>query len=295
MIGCKNTQILKYRVRGKEEEMNNQEIHDTVQQTILKSKGNDMDQKNLYSIILEFQAENSATLPAAMGYQTHGLFHTLMRNIDPKLPESLHAQSGYRPFTVSWLMSEKQREQEDVFLEQGKCYQLRITLLDGGTIWQRLRTYFLEAGPLSVRLGGAKLLFRRMLSTASTDSTGWVNSTDWETLVTLPAAHTITIHFTSPTAAQLKERTFELLPKPQWIWESLRLDWNTYAPHHYHFDKDTLQTWIAEHVVMGHCSLRVVVLQFPKYVQKGFLGTCQYLTFRLSEIKGTPTLRGAAS
>src|SRR5215472_19198683 len=153
----------------------------------------------LYSIILELSCTNKATLPSTTGHQAHALFLNLVNQIDPALATRLHDEPNYRPFTVSPLKGAKERDRY-LQLEAGKVYRLRITLLDGGSLWHCLSQRFLEAPNISLQLGEATFILSRVISTPSTDPTGWAGYTDWQTLANTPAQRSITIHFDSPTA-----------------------------------------------------------------------------------------------
>ncbi len=236
----------------------------------------------LYSVLFELRAKQDATLPATMGHQAHALFLNLIAMFDLALSQQLHNEHGYRPFTVSSLVGVQARGGK-ILLRRGQAYYLRVTLLDGGTIWHRLCTHFLEAGPIAVSLSSAELQLTRMLSTPSADTTGWVNVSDWHTLATLPAKRLIRLYFASPTAFHMGDREFLLFPESLPLWESLLRVWNAYAPQRYQMDKEMIRTCIAGDISTEGCELHTETLHFPKYVQKGFLGTCQYTVQKHAE------------
>ena len=229
----------------------------------------------LYSIILELAAITDATLPATMGHQAHGLFLDLIRQIDPELSARLHGEPTYRPFTVSSLSGA--RTQETMLrLQAGQLYRLRVTLLDGGTLWQCLSTHFLAAQEIPLRLGEATFALRRLLSTPAADSTGWAGCVDWQTLAATPASYSITIRFASPTAFSLGERKFALFPEPLLLWDSLMRTWNLYAPEVIRMEKQDIREFVKTHVTISDYSLHTTTLHFPKSPQKGFIGKCTY-------------------
>jgi len=235
-----------------------------------------VDENTLHSIVLDLQVKNHAVVPTAMGPRVHALFHQLINQFDPALSTRLHIRPGYRPFTVS-LLSGVLSEGKCVVFHNGQLCRLRITLFDSGQIWHGLRRHFLEAGPIFVHVGGAKMQLIRILSTPSTDPTGWVRSTDWSTLVRLPPKRVITFHFASPTAFNMGNRHFELLPEPTFVWESLLRVWNTYAPACFQFEKQELRESVERQIDVVKSDLYTETLLFSEYTQKGFLGTCQYV------------------
>ncbi len=229
----------------------------------------------LYSVLLELQAQHEAHLPATMGHQIHAMFLQLLARTDQALSVRLHDESGYRPFTLSPLLSGTIHE-NGVVLSPGQIYQVRVTLLDGGTLWDRLGTLLLETGPVQVRLGEASFKVTRLISTEASDPTGWAARTSWEELVATPMRHSIMLSFASPTAFNISGKFFALFPEPPLVWESLVRSWNSYAPDPLKIEKEALQDLLRHKVTVTGCSLSTHTLHYPKYTQKGFAGTCTY-------------------
>jgi CRISPR-associated endoribonuclease Cas6 len=234
-----------------------------------------MEATMLYSILLELVVRHAAAIPVSMGHLAHALFLNLVKQFDPALSSRLHDVRGYRPYTVSPL-SGGTIVGERIILRRGQPCRLRITLLDGGMLWHALQTPFLEAGPIYVCLGEADFQLARMLSTPTVGTENWAGSTDWQSLNTLPAQRTITLHFTTATAFSVSERQFALYPEPPLIWESLLRVWNQYAPAHMYMEKQGIREALRSHVAVTACALHTALLHFPAYVQKGFVGWCTY-------------------
>ena len=230
----------------------------------------------LYSVLLELSPTSTFTLPATMGHLAHALFLDLIRQVDPPLSARLHDEPNYRPFTVSPLNGVKVQN-DTLFIKPNQLCTLRVTLLDGGTLWQNLSRCFLEVQPTTLRLGNAEFKLNRMLSTPTADPGGWAGFTDWQTLATTPARPIITMRFASPTAFSLGDRQFALFPEPIYLWDSLMRVWNNYAPPVLRIDKPALRAFISQHVVIHDYALHTSKLRFPTHGQKGFTGTCSYL------------------
>lgn len=229
----------------------------------------------LYSIILELCPIKSVAIPAQRGDQTHALFLDLVRQIDPELSGQLHDEPDYRPFTVSVLQGATVRDGKQ-FLQAGQVYRLRLTLLDGGRLWQCLSTHFLETNTLTLRLDMAQLQLLRVLSTPSADPTNWAGYTSWQTLAATTPRDLITLHFISPCAFSMGNRRFTLFPEPLLLWESLGRSWNRFAPEVLHMDKAALRDFVTQHVLVSDYELHTARAIFSTHTQKGFLGTCTY-------------------
>jgi CRISPR-associated endoribonuclease Cas6 len=229
----------------------------------------------LYSITLELHALESTNIPATTGHQAHALFLDLVRQVQPDLAARLHDEPDYRPFTVSMLNGALVRDGQ-LQLRAGQLYRLRITLLDGGALWQCLSSYFLETSPITLRMGQAEFQLARVYSSSQTDPTGWAGHTSWQTLAAIPAQRTITLRFASPCAFSMGNRQFALFPEPSLVWDSLMRTWNRYSPEILRINKQGLRDFVSQQVAISDYELHTSCLHFPHALQKGFLGTCSY-------------------
>lgn len=232
-------------------------------------------QHRLYSVTVELQATRTASLPHTTGHLVHAMFLNLVKQFDPAHSAQLHDMQGPRPFTLSSLVGGIPQGSR-LLIQRGAYSTLRLTLLDGGTLWQRLSTHFLEAAPVQVQIGEATFHLVRLLSTPAKDANGWANITDWRTLMARPASPEIRCSFRSPTAFSLGLRIFSLVPSPLLVWTSALRSWNVYAPVQYHFDRLLLSDAVKQ-IRVASCDLHIEVYQYPRAPQKGFVGTCCYL------------------
>ncbi|MGI8588299.1 MAG: CRISPR system precrRNA processing endoribonuclease RAMP protein Cas6 [Chloroflexia bacterium] len=236
-----------------------------------------MSSNYLHSLILHLTARNDALIPRTMGHKVHAAFLDLVKQVDQTLSDRLHNENGYRPFTVSPLTGGSVQG-EQIALRAGHPCRLRLTLLDGGRLWDCLSSRVLAADdPLIVRLGAADLGLTRLLATPAADPSGWAGFTDWQALAATPARRHITIQFASPTAFNLGDKHFALFPEPKLVWESFMRVWNLYAPPVLHLDRPALTEFITRAVVVSDYNLSTATLHYPGYTQKGFVGTCTYL------------------
>ena len=170
-----------------------------------------MENGSVHSVVLVLCPEKDATIPVMTNYQTHAMVLNLVRQFNPGLSARLHDEPGYRPFTVSPLRGSAISGGHLILRRDRHCY-VRLTLFDDGSLWHQLCTHHLEAGPVYVQLGDSVLQLTRILSTPDNDPTGWVRTTDWQTLYTHPAKQSLTLHFASPTAFSWGDRRFVLFP-----------------------------------------------------------------------------------
>lgn len=237
----------------------------------------------LYSFILEIMAIHDATLSTTTGHQTHALFLDLVKQTDPTLSARLHNEPNYRPFTVSPLSGGQERR-TTLCIKAGHIYRIRITLLDGGALWQDLSSHFLAAAGTTLRLDDAEFLLHYIQTTPTSDPNGWAGYTDWITLSNTKPRSSITIQFASPTAFSLSARNFALFPEPILLWDSLMRTWNLHAPEVLRIEKKALREFVQQYVKVNDYTLRTVTLHYPKYTQKGFVGHCTYHVKGLSHL-----------
>ncbi len=127
-----------------------------------------------------------------------------------------------------------------------------------------------------MHLDSATFQLARVLSTPTADRDGWASYTDWQTLASVAARVTITLHFASPSAFSLGKRNFALFPEPTFVWDSLVRTWNCYAPAELQMERQAMREFVAEKVVVSDYHLHTARVIFREYAQKGFEGTCQY-------------------
>lgn len=224
--------------------------------------GIEMRNSSIYSVDIHLMSDKEATIPIA-GYQVHGSFLDLVGQIDPSLSARLHDEPGYRPYTLSPL-SGGVIMGEHVTLRKGQACRLRITLLDGGILWDALQTHFCTAGPIVVHLGEIDFWLIKMLITPRLNPLRLTGSTDWQTLFTIPAQSTITMHFRSATAFSLGSHEYCLFPEPGLLFGGLLRVWNKYAPEQMRIEKQIIRdSSLSEHIAVTACRLRHAYLHFP--------------------------------
>lgn len=230
---------------------------------------------SLSSILLELRVQQDALLAETMGHQVHALFLNLLGRTDPTLSTLLHDTPAYRPFTLSPLLGGRRRGNR-IHLQGGQCYHIRVTLLKSERLWYCLSRPLVEEGAIEVRLGETPFLLTRILSTSEGNAAHLVSQTTWQALSQSPINHTVALSFVSPTAFNINGQYFSLFPEPLLVWESLLRVWNLYAPESLQMERQVLREFVHNHVSVSACELSTRTLHYPKYTQKGFMGTCTY-------------------
>jgi CRISPR-associated endoribonuclease Cas6 len=233
------------------------------------------DLKSVYSVILVLDPIVNMAIPVSTQTKSHAAFLNLVGQFDPTLSARLHDEPDYRPFMVSPLYGGKILG-ERMTLRRGQLCRLRVTLLDGGTIWNALQTYFHETETIYIHIGDADFRLIRLLINPGTGPMHLAGYACWQTLANIPIQTFIAMNFSTATTFSLGGRQFCIFPEPTLIWGSLLRVWNRYAPEHLYFERYEIRTTLEKHVSVMACRLHHAYLHFPTYVQKGFLGWCSY-------------------
>ena len=235
----------------------------------------------LYSIVLKLVPTREATVRATVGHQAHAAFLRTVRESDPALAEVLHTPNmPARPFTVSPLLGVGRARDGLVYLSPEQDYFLRFTVLYPPIFKQFMARFLRGEGRPVIRLGRALLLIKEILATPG--SHPWAGYSSWAQLAAeaQPAAE-IALEFASPTAFGFGQKAWGkkimLLPWPETVFGSLARSWNNLAPPLLQVDRDTLKTYLGEHVVVKRIEhLRTQMLSFRRAPQVGFVGEVTY-------------------
>ncbi len=123
----------------------------------------------VYSIIFELISIKGVTIPISMETKLHASFLNLVGQFNPALSARMHDEPGYRPYTISPISGGK-TVGDRMNLRGGQPCHLRITVLDGGALWDALQVYFREAEPIYMHLDNTDFRLVRMFIASTTDS-----------------------------------------------------------------------------------------------------------------------------
>jgi len=185
-----------------------------------------------------------------------------------------------RPFTVSPLQGVPRAQDNRVHLSPERDYWLRFTVLYPPIFEQFMARFLRTDGRPILRLGRAQLLIKEIRVTPG--SHPWAGYTSWAQLASDARPEPeIALEFISPTAFGFGQKEWGkkvvVLPQPEHVFGSLVRSWNGIAPPPLHVDRQGLQAYVAEHVVIKRLhGLETRMLRFRRSPQVGFVGRVTY-------------------
>lgn len=228
------------------------------------------------STLISLIPETNVTLRPTMGHHAHAAFLAIIRESDPDLAETLHAQSTQKPFTVSPLIAEAKKRDNLLHIRAGTDCKLRYTFLDDALFEHFGQTFLTSAFPM-IRLGDARFQVKQFVSHA-TEERSWSGNTTYAKLVQSAKTDTrMSFRFYSPTAFR------RLTPRGQKTRNDAYLDlercyqswinkWNAFAP--IKLDKAKVLAFIADHGQVMSVTTKSRALNFGRHTEVGWVGTC---------------------
>ena len=228
------------------------------------------------STLISLIPETDVTLRPTMGHHAHAAFLAIIRESDPDLAETLHAQSTQKPFTVSPLIAEAKKRDNQLHIRAGTDCKLRYTFLDDALFKHFGQTFLTSAFP-TIRLGDARFQVKQFVSHA-TEEHSWSGNTTYAELVQSAKTDTrMSFRFYSPTAFR------RLTPRGQKTRNDAYLDlercyqswinkWNAFAP--IKLDKTEVLAFIADHGQVMSVTTKSRALNFGRHTEVGWVGTC---------------------
>ena len=221
----------------------------------------------LYSTVIHLRALANGRLSISAGQLAHGAFLEIVRQVDPDLSTRLHNGNGVRPYTLSSLHTSRR---SDGGVVEGDACWLRLTALDATVFDTFMGTLVRPSQPLNIRLGNIQFAVTEAVTTSGNHK--WSGYTDWSSLADADLAAEICLEFVSPTSFSFGNRNM-VLPLPDLIFGSYLSKWNAFGPSI--ISKDLVGK-IREQVVVSRYRLETDILEFDRYRQIGFMGTCWF-------------------
>ncbi len=257
----------------------------------------------VYALLLKLRPIQRGTLMAFSGELVHGAWMEWIRAVSPDISAALHEGNRQRPFTCSSLrfplhsdrMRPAETENKHLHLEPEKQYTIRVTLLQGELFplfYHALLQLSTRRDHPFIRLGKQEFKLEGV-TVDPEDRSGWTGSTTFEEMVhnarTLYMRNTaqLELHFESLTSIKRMFASDKVyggytarLPLPHYIFPELARRWQQLAPENLAnmVQRERIEAYIqAEGIIIDDYDLRAHVVHFTTHIQKGFIGSCQYL------------------
>ena len=246
------------------------------------------------STLISLTPETDVTLRPTMGHHAHAAFLAIIRQSDPDLAETLHAQSAQKPFTVSPLIAEAKKRDNLLHIRAGTDCKLRYTFLDDTLFAHFGQTFLTDSLPI-IRLGDAQFQVKQLVSHA-TEERSWSGNATYAELVQSAKTDTqMSFRFYSPTAFRRMTPRGQKTRNDDYIdlercYQSWINKWNAFAP--IKLDKTAILKFIADHAQVTSVKAKSRALNFGRHTEIGWVGTCACV-FYTEDSPDTELIRAA--
>jgi CRISPR-associated endoribonuclease Cas6 len=229
----------------------------------------------LVSTVVSVQPQTELTIPVTVGKAVHACFLQMIRKIDAELAQELHDAARLKCFTTSPLQGPLLVKDRQIRLDPEQTYWLRFTSVES-----HLSTLLLaleQEGMPTLHLFGHDFIICSVTSRPTAHP--WARRSTYEDIWARwiasesPPDRRVNLAFVSPTAFRSESRTIPL-PLPRLVFSSLWERWNRYAPSS--LDPKLLEA-INAGVDISRYTLETHMLDFERYRQIGYVGTCEFL------------------
>lgn len=185
----------------------------------------------LISVLICLTAESSYPLITALGRPAQAWFLQQVMRVDPLLANSLHDESGLKPYTVSTLLDGKGRPLvSGSWIKPGQECWLRITTIDS-TLASLLERKILPHLPQRLTL--YKMDFRVDGIARTRAEHPWAGRSSFveiaQDVALANSEHAVRFEFASPTAFRNNGLDVSI-PIPGQVFRSLSAKWNAFCP-----------------------------------------------------------------
>ncbi len=228
----------------------------------------------LYSIILKLKAQTEALVSPTQGYHSYALFLDIIRRANSQLAQRLHDSPSAKPFTLSPLHGKFVRVGQQVRIEPGAIYWLRLTILEDEIFAALLDAVLQRKRDAPLSLDNASFEVEEIVTTP-----GKVSGVECDTFEAIydrnrDRDRVIIVRFSSPTTFRSGGKRNILFPQPALVFGSLLARWNALSSLKL---PEAVKDAVVEGVTLSQYNLRTHILHFPDYQEVGFEGTAHFL------------------
>lgn len=239
----------------------------------------------LCAVVLELQPITEIRLPISHGNFAYTALLDLFLRLHPTLSNELHQFNSHKPFTVSPLWGNLNRQGNDYLLSPEESYRWRLSGLTA-EISGQLPMLLPEVG--GVRIGPAVFMIKKtIMDTAEDPESGHDTYEDtWRRWQDAALISSVTLKFSTPTTFRFGkwEQPF---PLPRLVFHSIIAAWNEFAP----FKLEEIEKSLEEKLVLSNWSGETRRVEFGEQRTVGFIGKFTYRMMdsskELSQIIGT--------
>lgn len=208
---------------------------------------------------------------------TRSLQAALLRRIElvnPELSAKLHdapsgASSSEKPWTISTLAGNFQKNRGRLISPAGEKYQVRITALNADLILA-LQAAFDNAHPL----GTEPLILEDVSFTVLSEQCRWDSLSSYASIVSRSRpVRDIILRFDSPAGFRPQSKT-SALPEPNRCILGYLHKWNSFSE--LAMQTEPLLEYVKEHIIIDGIELKLKSVNYGTYLQSGWVGSVKW-------------------
>lgn len=207
--------------------------------------GIETEQHDLFSFT--FSIYPYAVLPIHLGRALHALVLHWIEGSDPQLSEQLHQQQN-SPFTIT------------IYPGLSGQKELKITLLQKKFLSPLLWGISQDLGK-EIKLAQVPCQLGKSIK--------WFRSSNFQSLLDLPAASSLQLNFVSPTSFKQQE-VIQSFPLLELVFDSLLRKWNSFVPVGGELPPCEWKGWVS------YYDLKTQVIQLKNRTEIGCIGSVKY-------------------
>lgn len=237
------------------------------------------------AVTYELKVEQSARMEGFAGRLLHAVFFQLLSDFNAELATRVHAESSFKPFTVSPLIRTHREPEEDLMIFNKEPFMVKA----GRRFFWRITTWSEEILAMAVtvpigtklQIGHVPCTVQQVYSDGRHESGVITPKQIIQEAVDANNVQAVTLEFLSPVAFRRGAQDYPL-PDPQLVFTSLAKKWEA-AQMPARIDAELITT-MEERLVPCQWSGRTEQVYFGRHHgATGFLGSFSYSLKALSE------------
>ena len=221
----------------------------------------------LYSVVVNFKAEDDIYFNYFPGESLHAMFFNLLSKQDKAKAKLLHDDKRVKAFSISPILPYPSFVKGRRKLKAKKKYFFRITFLVDEWYLLFMESFLFQGAKLNLQ--NKKIEITEVKTVSKSDKR--CRFIEYDKLIEMAKKdRKIKFKFHSTTTFRLDEQHL-IYPKPEILFYSLKTKWEAFSDYQLELREDDLKK-----IYISRYDLNSTMEKFNGYMIKGFCGNCEY-------------------